>query len=68
MSTPEEYTELGIPVEWVEPLQALGYTTIYKINTLEKPGILHQEMMGYRKKNKLEIGTVSVEDVNSWIQ
>ncbi len=67
LSKPEEYLALGVPAEWVEPLQKLGYTTIDKIKALEKPGKLHQEMMGYRKKNKLEIGTVTIEDVNSWI-
>ena len=67
LSTPEEYLALGIPEAWIEPLQNLGYTTIDKLKEVEKPGKLHQEMMGYRKKNKLEIGTVTVEDVNSWI-
>jgi lysyl-tRNA synthetase class 2 len=66
-SEKSEYLEIGVPAEWVEPLQNLGYTTIEKIKALEKPGKLHQEMMGYRKKNKLEIGTVTMEDVNSWI-
>ncbi|MCK4992706.1 MAG: hypothetical protein KAS29_19545 [Bacteroidales bacterium] len=67
LSTPEEYTALGIPAEWIEPLQKLGYTTIDKIKALEKPGKLHQEMMGYRKKNKLEIPTVTMEQVVEWI-
>ena len=67
-SKPEEYEAIGIPAEWVEPLQKLGYTTVDKIKELEKPGKLHQEMMGYRKKNRLEIPTVTMEDVNSWIQ
>ena len=67
VSSPEEYTALGIPEEWVESLQKLGYSTIAKIKELEKPGKLHQEMMGYRKKNKLEIGTVLMEDVVGWI-
>ena len=66
-STPEEYIAVGIPAEWVEPLQKLGYTTIDMIKALEKPGKLHQEMMGYRKKNKLEIGTVTMEQVAEWI-
>ena len=66
-NTTEEYLALGVPAEWVKPLQALGYTTVDKIKELEKPGKLHQEMMGYRKKNKLEIDTVTVEDVSSWI-
>ncbi|MCK4919529.1 MAG: hypothetical protein KAS71_00695 [Bacteroidales bacterium] len=63
----EEYLAIGVPEEWVEPLKALGYTTIAKIKELEKPGKLHQEMMGYRKKNKLDIGTVLMEDVINWI-
>jgi lysyl-tRNA synthetase class 2 len=67
LSKPEEYLALGVPEAWVEPLQKLGYTTIDKIKVLEKPGKLHQEMMGYRKKNKLEISTVTMEDVNFWI-
>ena len=67
MSKPEEYEAIGVPTEWIEPLQKLGYTTIDNIKALEKPGKLHQEMMGYRKKNKLEIPTVTMEDVNSWI-
>ena len=67
VSSADEYLALGIPEEWVEPLQKLGYTTIDKLKEVEKPGKLHQEMMGYRKKNKLEIDTVSVEDVNTWI-
>jgi lysyl-tRNA synthetase class 2 len=63
----EPFLELGIPENWVEPLQALGYDTVDKIKVLEKPGRLHQEMMGYRKKNKLDIGTVTMEQVTEWI-
>ena len=67
ISSTDEYLAIGVPKAWVEPLQKLGYTTIDKLKEVEKPGKLHQEMMGYRKKNKLEIGTVSVEDVDGWI-
>ena len=63
----EEYQAIGVPEEWIEHLQALGYTTVAKIKAIDKPGKLHQEMMGYRKKNKLEIMTVTVEDVAKWI-
>ncbi|MCK5067841.1 MAG: lysine--tRNA ligase, partial [Bacteroidales bacterium] len=31
MSKPEEYEAIGVPAEWVEPLQKLGYTTIDKL-------------------------------------
>jgi lysyl-tRNA synthetase class 2 len=63
----EPFLALGIPEEWVEHIQALGYDSVEKIKALERPGRLHQEMMGYRKKNKLEIGTVTLEQVAEWI-
>lgn len=63
----EPFVELGIPAEWVEHLMELGYDSVDKIKALEKPGRLHQEMMGYRKKNKLDIGTVTMEQVSEWI-
>ncbi len=64
----EPFLALGIPEEWVEPLQELGYDSVDKIKAEEKPGRLHQKMMGYRKKNKLEIGTVTVEQVAGWLR
>jgi len=35
LSTPEEYLALGVPEEWVERLQKLGYTTIDKLKEVE---------------------------------
>lgn len=67
VSSFQEFVAVGIPEEWVEHLEKLGYTTVEKIKAVEKPGKLHQEMMGYRKKNKLEIATVTVDDVAKWI-
>ena len=63
----EPFLALGIPEEWVEPLMELGYDSVDKIKAEDKPGRLHQKMMGYRKKNKLEIGTVTMEQVTEWI-
>ncbi|MBN1388991.1 MAG: lysine--tRNA ligase [Bacteroidales bacterium] len=64
----DEFLELGVPEEWIEPLIALGYDTVEKLKEVEKPGKLHQQMMGYRKKNKLEIDTVTLEQVTEWLQ
>ena len=63
----EPFLALGIPEEWVEHLQELGYDSVDKIKAEDKPGRLHQKMMGYRKKNKLEIGTVTMEQVAGWL-
>ena len=64
----EPFLELGIPGEWIEPLKELGYDSVDKLKEEEKPGLRHQKMMGYRKKNKLEIGTVTVEQVAEGIR
>ncbi len=64
---PEILKDLGIPEEWAKILIELGYDSIEKLKAIEKPGKLHQELMGYRKKNKLDIESVSMEEVASWI-
>jgi lysyl-tRNA synthetase class 2 len=67
-SKPEEYTALGIPEEWVEPLQKLGYTTIDKLKAVEKPGKLANDLNGFKKKNKLDLPGLSPELVGEWIK
>jgi len=64
----EEYIALGIPEEWVEPLQKLGYTTIEKLKAVEKPGKLANDLNGYKKKNKLDLPGLSPELVGEWIK
>ena len=67
-SQKEEYTVLGIPEEWIEPLQKLGYTTIDKLKEVEKPGKLANVLNGYKKKNKLDLPGLSPEIVGEWIK
>jgi lysyl-tRNA synthetase class 2 len=67
--TPKEaYLALGIPEEWIEPLKALGYTTIDKLKALEKPGKLANDLNGYKKKNKLDLPGLSPEVVAGWMK
>ena len=68
MSKSEEYTALGFPSEWVEPLQKLGYTTIDKLKAVEKQGKLSNDINGYKKKNKLDLPGLSPELVGEWIK
>ena len=55
MSTAEEYEAIGVPTEWIEPLQKLGYTTIEKLKEVEKPGKLANDLNGYKKNINLDI-------------
>jgi lysyl-tRNA synthetase class 2 len=67
-SQKEEYLEIGIPDEWIEPLKKLGYTTIARLREVEKPGKLANDLNGYNKKNKLGLAGVSPEAVAKWLQ
>jgi len=63
--SPERYAEIGVPAEWVEPLQKLGYDTVEKLKGLN-PNKLHQDLCGYNKKNKLGLANPAKELVESW--
>ena len=68
ISKPEEYQAIGVPSEWIESLQKLGYTTIEKLKEVEKPGKLANDLNGYKKKNKLDLSGISPEVVRDWIK
>ncbi len=63
----EKFIEAGIPEEWVEPLQKLGYKMLAKLKEVDKPAKLHQDLCGFNKKNKLDLANPSQEDVAKWI-
>jgi hypothetical protein len=68
VSSKEEYLAIGVPEEWVKPLQDLGYTTVEKLKEVEKPGKLANDLNGYKKKNKLDLPGLSPEVVGEWIK
>ena len=60
-----EYLELNISEAWIQPIYESGYTN--KELLLEaKPTAVHQKLNGYRKKNKLDIPPILLEEVQSW--
>lgn len=65
-SPKEEYVEMGVPEEWIEPLKMLGYTTVAKLKEVEKAGKLANDLNGYNKKNKLGLPGLSPEAVAGW--
>jgi lysyl-tRNA synthetase class 2 len=67
-SPKEEFLELGVPEEWIEPLKKMGYITIDKLKEVEKAGKLANDLNGFNKKNKLGLAGLSPETVASWIR
>ena len=64
--TVSQYTEIGIPQEWVDPLQQAGYIRVKNLNELN-PNKLHQEICGLNKKLKLNLVNPTPDEVKIWI-
>ena len=62
----DKYLEIGVPKEWIDPLKALGFTTIAKLKEVEKPSKLANDLNGYKKKKKLDLPGLSPETVTPW--
>jgi lysyl-tRNA synthetase class 2 len=67
-SQKEDFLELGIPEEWIEPIKKLGFTTVAKLKEVEKHTKLHQDLCGYNKKNKLGLANPTQDDVKEWLK
>ena len=61
----EKYAEIGVPAEWVEPLQKLGFDMVVKLKDVNV-NKLHQDLCGYNKKNKLGLTNPTKEAVEGW--
>jgi len=67
-SQKEEYMELGVPEEWIDPLKKLGFTTIDKLKEVEKAGKLANDLNRFNKKNKLGLSGLTPEAVDAWLK
>ena len=64
----EAFTALGIPEEWVAPIQKAGFLTVAALGDLEKPGKLFQDLLDINKKYKLGLKVPVVDEVKKWVE
>ena len=64
----EVFTALGIPEEWVAPIQKAGFLTVESLGALEKPGKLFQDLLDINKKYKLGYKVPVVDEVKKWVE
>ena len=64
----EAFTALGIPEEWVAPIQKAGFLTVASLGALEKPGKLFQDLLDINKKYKLGLKVPVVDEVKKWVE
>ena len=65
-SSDEEFMELGIPETWVPVIQELGFATTDALKDAN-PNKLFNDLNGMRKKKKLDIPALQLEDVKKWV-
>ena len=59
------FQSIGVPGTWAEHMAKAGFASVEEL--LEaKPTAVHQKLNGYRKKNKLEIPALLIEEVEAW--
>jgi lysyl-tRNA synthetase class 2 len=59
------FQSIGVPGTWAEHMNKAGFSNVEEL--LEaKPTAVHQKLNGYRKKNKLEIPALLLEEVEAW--
>ena len=56
---------MGVPAEWAPHVAAAGFDTPEAIREA-KPAALREKLNGFRKKNKLDLPALQLEDVASW--
>ncbi len=63
----EVYTNAGVPAEWVETIQKMGYITLEAFAGTAKSGgmKLFNDLCGFNKKNKLGLPTA---EIKAWIE
>jgi len=64
----EVFASAGIPEEWVPVLHKAGYLTLAAVKAEEKPGRLLQQLMDIKKKYKLELPAITLEEVTAWTE
>lgn len=61
----EDFMAIGVPEAWAEVLVSNGYTSVETVKE-EKASALREKLNGLRKKNKLDIPALQLEDVEAW--
>ena len=67
ISNDSEFTDAGVPQEWIAPVKKAGFLTLAELKKAN-PNKLFNDLCGLRKKLKLEIPAPTLEMIKSWIE
>jgi lysyl-tRNA synthetase, class II len=63
----EDFTEIGVPAEWVPVLMRMGFNTVEELKA-GNPNKVFNDLGGMRKKMKLDITMPGKDDVTKWFE
>lgn len=66
ISSDDEFASKGIPTEWIEMLKKAGVGTMENLKSANI-NKLFNDLNGLRKKNKLQIPALKIEELKSWM-
>jgi lysyl-tRNA synthetase class 2 len=58
--------KIGVNEEWAQHIIQAGYDSLDSLKE-SKPTAIHQKLSVYRKKNKLDIKALQLDDINNWL-
>ena len=64
----EAFTAVGVPAEWVAPIQKAGVLTVSALASLDRPGTLVQDLLDINKKYKLGYKAPTPDAVKQWVE
>ena len=62
-----DFSALGVPDVWADHLVAAGFNTPDEL-LASKPTQVHQRLNGFRKKNKLDVAALQLNEVTAWFE
>ncbi len=66
-ATDEDFMQIGIQKEWIVAIRKKGFTTVEELKQAN-PNKLFNDLNGLRKKLKLDIPALKIEEVKGWIE
>ena len=67
VATEQDFMAIGVPEVWAQVLIKAGYTSIDMMKA-EKPAALREKLNGLRKKNKMDVPALQLEEVAQWVE
>jgi len=64
---PEDFVAIGVPEVWASHIINAGFSSVKELKE-QKATKVHQLLNGYRKKNKLDIPALQLEEVETWFK